>query len=301
VTRDIALIGAPSSAGAFAPGQEEAPGALRAAGLVQALEGAGLAVRDLGDTPAWRWRPDPERPRAMHVAQVARTARAVAEKVEQALDARALPLVLGGDCTVELGTVLGVRSRFADARLLYFDPHPDLNVPDGVPDGALDWMGVAHLLGVEGAVPELTSLGGTPPALAPVDLLLYGCSADRTTAGERAAIAELELAPIMEAEVAGDPAGSAARALARLDGAPYVVHFDVDAVDFASMPLAENTDRNVGLAFATAMDALAGVLAGERLTALTVSELNPHHGAADGSTLRAFVERLATALGAAGR
>lgn len=301
--RAIAIIGAPSSAGAYAPGQEEAPAALRREGLASALENAGLVVRDLGDTPAWRWRPDPESPRAMHVDAVARTTRAVAEKVVEALDADAIALVLGGDCTVELGTMLGARSRIAAPRLLYFDPHPDLNTPHDVPDGALDWMGMAHLLGVDGAVMELAELGGPAPASRPEQVLLFGCSADRTTPAERAAIARLGLMTVPEDDVARDPFGSAARARSMLgvDDAAYCVHFDVDAVDFNSLPLAENTDRNVGLAFETAMQALEGLLAGAHVSAVTITELNPYHGAPSGTTLRTFVARLAASIGAACR
>ena len=59
MAKPLALIGVPTSAGAFAPGQEQAPEALRAAGLVERLERAGIQVTDYGDGPIWRWRPDP--------------------------------------------------------------------------------------------------------------------------------------------------------------------------------------------------------------------------------------------------
>lgn len=60
----VGLIGVPTSAGAFAPGQEQAPAALRAAGLVTLLEQAGLGVTDHGDRAVWRWRPDRSSPGA---------------------------------------------------------------------------------------------------------------------------------------------------------------------------------------------------------------------------------------------
>ena len=142
----IALIGAPTSAGAFAPGQEDAPGALRAAGLVQAL-----GASDRGDTPRFRWHVDHDAPRAMNADAVVDGVRAVAARVEKALRAGDLPLVLGGDCTVGVGTVAGAVAAGAEPRLVYLDLHPDLNTPGSVPDGALDWMGVAHMLDVEGA------------------------------------------------------------------------------------------------------------------------------------------------------
>jgi arginase len=105
MARSIAIIGAPTSAGSYAPGQEDGPAAMRDAGIVAALQEQGLEVVDLGDVPRFRWRPDRERPRAMHVSAVASAIQAIAEKVARAAAAGHVPLVLGGDCTIELGTV----------------------------------------------------------------------------------------------------------------------------------------------------------------------------------------------------
>src|SRR4051812_49181955 len=98
----VTVIGAPSSAGAYCAGQERAPAALRAAGLLDEIGSRGLRVRDAGDVEGFRWRPDPARPRAANAAVVARVAGAVAERVAEAED---FALVLGGDCTVGVGTV----------------------------------------------------------------------------------------------------------------------------------------------------------------------------------------------------
>ena len=68
-------------------------------------------------------------------------------------------LVLGGDCTVELGTVAGALSQEENIGLVYIDLDTDLNTPESTEDGALDWMGVAHMLGVQGSIPELVSVG----------------------------------------------------------------------------------------------------------------------------------------------
>ena len=66
----VGVIGVPTSAGAFAPGQEQAPGALREAGLVALLRDGGVELTDYGDCPTWRWRPDRERPRAQNLGKV---------------------------------------------------------------------------------------------------------------------------------------------------------------------------------------------------------------------------------------
>src|SRR5688500_4757176 len=103
----LVVVGAPSSAGAYAPGQERAPGALRRAGLLDRLVERGVEVADAGDVPAFRWRPDRARPFAQNLEAVLATVRAVAARVEPIVAAGDVALVLGGDCTVELGTVAG--------------------------------------------------------------------------------------------------------------------------------------------------------------------------------------------------
>ena len=74
------------------------------------------------------------------------------------------------------------------------------------------------------------------------------------------------------------------------------MHFDVDVVDFLDAPLAENVDRTPGLPLDAAAEALAALLADPRVRAVTVTEFNPHHGEADGSTTRRLVEVLAAAF-----
>jgi arginase len=289
----IAVIGAPTSAGAFAPGQEDAPGALRAAGLVEALDAS-----DRGDTPRFRWRTDHDAPRAMNAGAVVDGVRAVAAKVEEALRAGDLPLVLGGDCTVGVGTVAGAVAAGAEPRLIYLDLHPDLNTPGSVPDGAMDWMGVAHMLDVDGADDRLAGAGPRRPLLADADLVLLGAGPEQSTPAERARIAERDLQPIDVEALRADPRAAAHVALERATagGRRFLVHFDVDLVDFSDVPLSENTGRGIGVPFETALTALGVLAAHDALLGVTVTELNPHHGAADGSDVARLAQRLAGAL-----
>ena len=295
--RRVGLIGAPTSAGAFSPGQEDAPAALRDVGLVARLRDTGAEVVDLGDTPYFRWRPDRSDPRAMNVAAVRAGVLSVADKVEAALADRLTPLVIGGDCTIELGTVLGFQRHYDEHALVYFDPHPDMNTPESAPDGAFDWMGVAHLLAEPGARAELVELGGRVPALDGRDVLVLGYSEGRTTAGERDAIARHGVHVIDELDVARDPRGAATRARQWAEErGQFVVHFDADSIDFGDLPLAENTDRNVGLSFDQVASALAVLLASDHLGALTVTEINPYHGEPEAKTLHTFLDRFVPAV-----
>jgi arginase len=293
VTASIAVIGAPTSAGAFAPGQEDAPRALRAAGLV-----AALGASDRGDTPRFRWRVDRDDPRAMNIDAVVDGVRAVAANVEEALRAGDLPLVLGGDCTVGVGTVAGAVAADTEPRVIYLDLHPDLNTPDAVPDGALDWMGVAHMLDLAGADERLAGAGPRRPLLADEDLVLLGTGPEQCTAAERDAIAARDLQPIGVDRLRADPPAAAREALRRATagGRRFLVHFDVDVIDFSDVPLSENTGRGIGVGFDAALAALGALVAHEALLGLTVTELNPHHGAPDGADVARLARALAGAL-----
>src|SRR5215217_6671239 len=188
-TGAVGLIGVPTSMGAFAPGQEKGPQALRDADLPGRLSRAGAEVEDHGDAVrVRRWRPDKGNRRAQNAPAVAEVARETAARVRDAAEAGRLPLVLGGDCTVELGTVAGLLPSGGRLGLIYFDVHPDLNVPSSVGEGALDWMGMAHMLGEEGAAEPLSRLGPRFPLLADADVLLFSYGPEQATGWERHAI-----------------------------------------------------------------------------------------------------------------
>lgn len=298
MTRKISVIGVPSSAGAFANGQEEAPAALRAAGLLDRLQDAGADVDDTGDSPAWRWRPDRERPRAQNLGAVVHQARATRARVADATRSGRTSLVLGGDCTVGIGTVAGVLDVHDSVGLVYFDLHADMNTPVSVSDGAMDWTGVAHMLALDGTEADLAGVGAQVPMLRPDQVLLFGHGSEQATPWEREQIERLGVARVPVEAVRQDPGAAAHGALEfvrpRFDH--YVVHLDVDVIDFTDAPLSENTGRNIGLSFRAAMDALAGLLADDGLVALTVAELNPAHAMADEGLLVRFAESVALSL-----
>jgi arginase len=292
----LTVLGVPTSAGAFTPGQERAPGALREAGLLTALGERGVEVRDLGDSPVWRWRPDRERPRAQNLDAVTAIAHDTAERVEAALGDGPL-LVLGGDCSIELGVLAGHLARDTSVGLVYLDMHPDLNTPASVDEGTFDWMGMAHALGVDGAEPELAGIGPRTPLLDDDQVLFLGYEPERARPFELDQIARRGLATIPADAVAGDPDAAAGRALdfaSRFDR--LLVHFDVDVVDFNDAQLSEDAVRGAGLTLDAAMRALRVLTSSEQFSAVTVTELNPFHGDEEGQTLRQFAGMLADCL-----
>jgi arginase len=288
----LRVLGVPTSMGAFAPGQEDAPAALRAAGLLERLRQAGVDIDDAGDLPRRRWTADPQQPAAQNVQAVAEVSRATADRVAT-LDGDRPVLVLGGDCSIELGVVAGQLRQPGRVGLLYADLHADLNTPTTSDQGAFDWMVVSHLIGVAGVVPEVT----VPLLLEPDQIHYYGLDQNRLTPGERDLLAEHDIPTTPAKRVARDPTGVAREAVARMgDFDRLLVHLDVDLIDFNDLPLSENAGRAQGLPFDTVVAALGELVRARNLRALTVTELNPHHGAEDGSTLDRFVTGLVAAL-----
>jgi arginase len=298
VSRPLGLIGVPTSAGAFAPGQEQAARALRDAGLVESLRQAGVLVRDHGDRQAWRWRPDRGNRRAQNLNKVVEIVRDTARRVAEAVSAGEATLVLGGDCTIGIGTVAGHLEAGERVGLVYFDTHADLNVPTSVREGALDWMGLAHMLGEEGAAPELVNVGTRTPLLHADQVILLAWGSEQATPFERAVIERRDISAIPVDEVGPGPERAARRARELIEDRcdRLLVHFDVDVVDFTDMPLSENWGRNEGLAYDHAMRALQTLLASPRLAGMTITELNPDHTEQGAHSIERFAAAIAGGL-----
>ena len=293
--RTVTLVEAPTSAGAYAPGQDDGPRALLEAGLVERLEAAGVAVRRAGRVTPFRWRPDPDNSRAANAGTVIDRAGQVAALVRSA-PAEDTIVILGGDCTVGVGTVAGLQARAERLGVVYVDRHADLNVPDSTIDGALDWMGVAHMLDIDGTIDGLAALAGRRPMLSSGQISFLGLGPH--TDFEAAVIADRRLPVVDVQSTASDPLRSAHNALSPLSGCDgLAVHFDVDLVDFLDAPLAENTDRGTAPLLTACGDMLSELLTDARVRALTVTEFNPHHGAQDGSTTKRLLEILVSCLG----
>lgn len=296
MNRHLTIIGAPSSAGAYGPGQEKAPDALREAGLIQYLQENNIAVTDKKNVTGFRWKVDKEQPRAMNTAAVAKVAREVALQVADAISRHEKVLVLGGDCTIELGSVAGCLQHSGNIGLLYIDLDADLNTPQSVEDGALDWMGVAHLLNIDGTEPLLNSLAKKQPMLTPHQVHLFGTG--NTTNFEREIIKERNILQTPVEDVIRDPSGTAKDVLQ--NWAPsfehLLIHLDVDVLDYIDLPIAENYRRNQGLKFEQLLQSLEVFLKAPNWSVLTITEINPDHGEENGETLREFARKLAFVL-----
>ena len=291
------IIGIPTSAGAHHAGQDLAPAALRAAGLPEQLAGAGLAVTDAGDLPGAIFTADSAHPAARNVAAVARVAGEVVDAVAAAIGDGKVPFVLGGDCTITIGAVAGLRRRHPDGGLVYLDGDTDLGVAGDGGSGILDSMGISHMLG-RGAR-ELTHLGGAAPLLEPARLAIIGADPRETTdAGReylRQAGVDLQEAP----ELIADPPGAAKRAVSAVTASSgkYLVHFDIDVVDSGELPLGNFPHYGSGVTLEAALAALRVLCSDPAFAGLVLTEVNPTYDPA-GSELARLVEGLGEALSA---
>lgn len=292
----IALIGVPSSAGAHWPGQEKTPQYLRHAGLIARLEAAGLEVMDCGDLPLVRFRPDKEHRHQQNLAVVVEVSRQVADQIDLALQRNAMPLVIGGDCTISLGVIAGFLRHDEDLSLLYFDGHVDLNTPATSPSGILDSMGIAHIIGEQGTADELSHIGARFPLMPEDKIVLFGYNPRETNTPEQEVLTRRQLRHYPLSDVQGGATQAAIEALKYLEGRAkrFVVHFDVDVIDFSDLPIADVPQFNQGLVFRDALACLAVFAASPNFSGLTVTEFNPDH--ADEESTLAFIEGLVQAL-----
>ena len=296
----VSLIGVPSSAGSYAAGQDQAPKALRSAGLLAALADAGVAVHDDGDLPEQIWAPDRDRPLAQNVVQVVDCLQTLVRRLTPLLARGDTILVLGGNCTIVLAVAAALqRLDGGETGLLYFDRQFDLNTPHTTTDGALDWMGLAHALGLPGAIDALADAFGKRPLLVPHQIAWVGVDPSLATEWERENAAELTLHSASSSDLAARPEQVVRAALGALPPGPLAVHVDVDVLDFTDAPLAENTDgRNSGPSLEQLAQALLVAARDRRLRALSVGELNPTRSAGDPAAIPRFVDVLARTLGA---
>ena len=296
--RRLRLIGVPSSAGAHAPGVERGPALLRAAGLAGALAVAGLTAVDAGDLPVSRFAATASSSGARNLPAVLEMVGRVAGAVAEARADGDVAVLLGGDCTLVLGAVAGLREqeRASEVGVFYLDGDADLDIPqEGW--GILDSCGVAHLLG--DGDPRLAGLRPDGPLLDAASLVLFGFHPAQLSAGQWRRFASHGLYGI---PVTAIPAGTAGRhagqVLARLqDKTALLCHLDVDVIGYASFPLADCPRYHGGLSLPDTFDAVAAAAAHPGLACLTLTEVNPDHDPT-GQLSRELVSRWATAIAA---
>ncbi len=272
----VSLIGAPTDIGAGTRGAGMGPEALRVAGLCGALRARGLEVNDRGNLAGppnpWAAAVDGYR----HLAEVAAWARAVHTAVWSELAGAYLPILMGGDHSLAIGSISAVagfcRQRQRPLRVLWLDAHADCNTSSITPSGNLHGMPVACLAGH--GPPELRAIGGITPAFDPRSLRLIGVrSVDE---GEKRLVHDLDLEVFDMRYI--DEMGmrpTMERALSDMtDDTHLHVSFDVDFLDPEIAPGVATTVRG-GPSYREAQLCMEMIADSGRLASLDVMELNP--------------------------
>ena len=276
ITRPIRLIGAPTDIGAGSRGASMGPEALRVAQLAPVLTAMGLQVHDQGNLsgPANPWQPAVDGYR--HLAEVTAWNQTVHDAVMDALQMGQLPLLLGGDHGLSIGSISAVarhcRSTGKRLRVLWLDAHADFNTQAVTPSGNLHGMPVACLCGH--GPDGLTGLAGQIPALAPDWVRQIGIrSVDE---GEKRLVQQVGLEVFDMRFIDEDGMRAAmAQALAGLDPDTHLhVSFDVDFLDPDIAPGVATTVRG-GPTYREAQLCMEMIADTGRLASLDVMELNP--------------------------
>ena len=291
----IALIGAPSSAAAFGPGSEKAPAALRAAGLVEKLQGIGYEVTDLGDCAPRLFADDDEHKRARNLVEIVASLTDLKPRAELAVKSGALVFVLGGDCTQIVAMLAGARRYYKHVGLLWVDRHADLNTPASTPSGRLDGMALAAIIG-KGS-PELVRFWGEPPLVREPDTLIYGL--EQVDPAEQEFLARSPMRHLFAADIQNRGAASAAQsALEQLhaDTREFMLHLDLDVITQEEFS-ASNVPSGGGLNYRDVKESLAEFVSNKNLLALDVAQYNPDKDS-DGAAARKIVDLLAEVLAA---
>jgi arginase len=236
----VSILGVPLGYGASMAGVDMGPAALRVARLNQRISGLGYTVKDLGDMRLER----PQAPALLNEKlkygrEISNACEELAHEVETILTAGHLPLVLGGDHSIAIGSFGGAVSHYQQRGetlgLIWFDAHADMNTPDTTPSGNIHGMPLAALLGL--GAPELTNVAGFAPKLDPK--LCAHVGARDIDAGERELVRQSGMRFFTMREI--DERGMSAcmdeaLAIASRGSAGYTVTFDVDVLDPGDAP-----------------------------------------------------------------
>ena len=274
--RTASLIGAPTDVGAADRGASMGPEALRVAGLAAALEQRELGVVDLGNLsgPGNPWQPPQHGYR--HLPQVARWNELVHETVYGQLRTGRLPILLGGDHSLGIGSISAVarhcREQGRKLRVLWLDAHADFNTSELSPSGNVHGMPLAVLCGF--GPRELTTIGGRAPAIHPSWVRQIGIRS--VDDGEKRFVHEqgLDVFDMRHVDEMG-MRSTMEQALAGMDHDTHLhVSFDVDFLDPAIAP-GVGTRVLGGPTYREAQLCMEMIADTRRLASLDVVELNP--------------------------
>jgi arginase len=292
--KQVAIIGAALDLGAGRRGVDMGPSAIRYAGLNDRLDGLGYDVLDWGDVETAVLEATEETDEtARYLPEIKAACGRVARLVSLALDQGSLPLVLGGDHSVALGTLGGLARTNGVGGVLWIDAHSDLNTPETSPSGNVHGMPLAAAIGL--ADERFQSDAWALPAVEPERVALVGLRS--VDARERERIRELGIRAYTMSDIDRIGIERAIReSLVHIAGPGFVhVSLDMDALDPEVAP-GVGTPVRGGLSYREAHLALELVAESGLAGSLEVVEVNPILDR-ENATAALAVELVASALG----
>lgn len=299
MSKHINIIGVPMDLGAGRRGVDMGPSAIRIAGLNAAIAFQGHAVTDTGNIHVHP--PEavkPVNPRAHFLKEIAAAAQELAERTEAALENGALPVILGGDHSIAVGSVAGLasfyRKRGERVGIIWLDAHSDINTPESSPSGNIHGMPLAALLGY--GAPELTQVAGFAPKVLPENTVIIG--ARSVDPGEREMLKKLNIRVVTMSEL--DERGMAevikeAIAIASAGTAGFHVTMDMDFLDPFYAPGVGTPERG-GATYRESHLAMEKIADSGKALAVEITEVNPLYDTSN-QTATLAVELILSALG----
>ena len=299
VPRKIRIIGVPLDLGQERRGVDMGPSALRVAGLNARIAELGFAVEDAGNLPVpIREMQSVGNHKAKYLAEIAESCQRQAAWVQRTLRQGWLPLVLGGDHSIAVGTVAGVaefyRRKGKKVGLIWVDAHADMNTPKTSPSGNIHGMGLACCLGY--GPRELTHLFNISPSVPPRNAVLVG--AREIDGSEKGTVNQSGLTVYTMRNI--DERGlrtvmQEAIAIADRDTAGFCVTLDMDFVDPSEAP-GVGTPVRGGATYREAHLVMEMIADAGRMLSLELVEINPVIDVAN-KTANLGVELVLSALG----
>jgi arginase len=278
VAEKIRIIGVPMDLGASRRGVDMGPSALRVAGLHSRLKQLGRQVEDIGNVAV----PQAEEQHygeknAKYLSEISATCKGLAEMVRKTLEDDLLPLVLGGDHSIAVGTVAGAAAHFHERSkrigMIWLDAHGDMNTPDSSPSGNIHGMPLAAIMGY--GPPALTELAGIKPMVEPRNVSLVGIR--ELDSKERRLVKDsgVHIFTMREIDERGmrDVMAEALR-FASDDTAGVAVSLDMDFVDPSEAP-GVGTPVRGGVTYREAHLALEMLADSRSMVSFELVEINP--------------------------
>jgi arginase len=270
----IGIIGVPMDLGQKRRGVDMGPTAMRIAGLVERLSDLGHEVVDFGNVPG------PDRSTAKHGVESARylddilkMCNNIAEQVSLCVSERMMPLIIGGDQSVSIGTFGGLAPHGTDRGIIWIDAHADFNTHETTPSGNVHGMALAAILGH--GLPRLSHFRKISPKALERNTVLVGCrsidegedellSRSKITVYTMKEVDEMGIAEVMEQAIH----------IARRGTKDVHVSFDIDVLDPREAP-GTGTPVPGGLTYREAHLAMEMLNDAGIVTSAELVEVNP--------------------------